>query len=195
VSAPTRFSQAIAEGAGISLVAVVEGPGDAEQVEAQGADAILVSPAERELVEAVRAVSSLPLLVEWAGDPPSTADGVDACVLAVDADREWLERVHTQVRDTLEVAFWIANEYQLQLALERFDAEMFILAAPEARGDEALEQVLDLLPDVPAGKLAIAELETISRDDLLALERAGVDAVIVAPTSVASLADDPEPEV
>jgi hypothetical protein len=195
VSAPTRFSQAIAEGAGISLVAVVEGPGDAEQVEAQGADAILVSPAERELVEAVRAVSSLPLLVEWAGDPPSTADGVDACVLAVDADREWLEHVHTQVRDTLEVAFWIANEDQLQLALERFDAEMFILAAPEARGDEALEQVLDLLPDVPAGKLAIAELETISRDDLLALERAGVDAVIVAPTSVASLADDPEPEV
>jgi hypothetical protein len=195
VSAPTRFSQAIAEGAGISLVAVVDGPGDAAQVEAQGADAILVSPAERELVEAVRAVSSLPLLVEWAGDPPSTADGVDACVLAVDADREWLERVHTQVRDTLEVAFWIANEDQLQLALERFDAEMFILAAPEARGDEALEQVLDLLPDVPAGKLAIAELETISRDDLLALERAGVDAVIVAPTSVASLADDPEPEV
>jgi indole-3-glycerol phosphate synthase len=39
--------------------------------------------------------------------------------------------------------------------------------------------LLELLPDVPAGKLAIAELASASRDEVLELERAGVDAVLV----------------
>ena len=55
--------------------------------------------------------------------------------------------------------------------------------------DEAdLEIALELLHDVPAGKLAIAELEAATRADLLALERAGVDAILVAASRVAGLA-------
>ncbi len=42
-----------------------------------------------------------------------------------------------------------------------------------AKDEEALERVLDLLPDVPAGKLAIAELPATTRADVDQLERAG----------------------
>ena len=36
--------------------------------------------------------------------------------------------------------------------------------------------MLDLLPDVPAGKLAIADVPAATREDIAELERAGVDA-------------------
>ena len=52
-----------------------------------------------------------------------------------------------------------------------------MLAATEA--DEPLEQVLELLSGVPAGKLAIAELADVTREQIAELERAGVDAVLV----------------
>ena len=43
-----------------------------------------------------------------------------------------------------------------------------------------LEALLGLLHDVPAGKLAIAELHDANEHDVAELERAGVDAVLVA---------------
>jgi indole-3-glycerol phosphate synthase len=55
--------------------------------------------------------------------------------------------------------------------------------------------VLDLLPDVPAGKLAIAELGSTTRDEVDALERAGVDAVLVSTGNVAELVGTAPPEV
>ena len=39
--------------------------------------------------------------------------------------------------------------------------------------------MLDLLSDVPAGKLAIADLGGVTQEELDELERAGVDAVLV----------------
>src|SRR5581483_11551414 len=51
--------------------------------------------------------------------------------------------------------------------------------------EDPLEMVLELLPDLPAGKLAIAEVEIASRDEVLALERAGIDAVLVPSARVA----------
>ena len=47
--------------------------------------------------------------------------------------------------------------------------------------------MLELLPDVPAGKLAIAELGATTRDEVVSLERAGIDAVLVAGGDVAHL--------
>ena len=44
-----------------------------------------------------------------------------------------------------------------------------------------------LLPDVPAGKLAIADLPGATPEDVLALERAGIDAVLVGGASIAHL--------
>jgi hypothetical protein len=76
--------------------------------------------------------------------------------------------------------------------MERFDPDLFVLAAED---DEALERVLDLLPDVPAGKLVVAELPRISRADVEELESAGVDAVIVRAGNIAELTGEPPPEV
>lgn len=195
MSAPRRFSQAISEGDGISLIARVADADVAAQVEARGADAVLLSPAAPDAAVAIRAGTSLPIVARWAGSPPSDFAGVDACIVRVNSEREWLERLYGEPREDLEIAFWIDDEEHLEAALENFDPEIFILAAPELTGEEALERVLDLLPDVPAGKLAIAELPDSDGDDVAALERAGFDGVIVDPRRVADLAVAEPPEV
>ena len=53
--------------------------------------------------------------------------------------------------------------------------------------------MLELLPDVPAGKLAIAELPITGPEEVAELERAGVDAVIVGATNVSELVGDAPP--
>jgi indole-3-glycerol phosphate synthase len=55
--------------------------------------------------------------------------------------------------------------------------------------------VLELLPDVPAGKLAIADLGARTREEVEELERAGIDGVIVAAGNVAHLVGAVPPEV
>jgi indole-3-glycerol phosphate synthase len=55
--------------------------------------------------------------------------------------------------------------------------------------------VLELLPDVPAGKLAIADVRVATREDVLALERAGIDAVLVPPGHVGDLVGGLPPPV
>ena len=80
------------------------------------------------------------------------------------------------------------DEDELELALERLDPEIFLLSAHEIDDDvDPLDAVLELLPDVPAGKLAIAEVDVESRDEVLALERAGIDAVLVPSRPVGDL--------
>jgi indole-3-glycerol phosphate synthase len=66
----------------------------------------------------------------------------------------------------------VRDEEELEQALEELDPELFVLAG-------GLEEVLDLLAEVPAGKLAIAELPTTTAEEIEELERAGMDAVIV----------------
>jgi indole-3-glycerol phosphate synthase len=88
----------------------------------------------------------------------------------------------------------VRDEDELEDVLERVDPEILLLAAARADdGEPQLEKLLDLLPDVPAGKLAIAELPRASRDDVAELERAGVDAVLV--TGNADGLVDPPPQV
>jgi indole-3-glycerol phosphate synthase len=195
MSSPRRFSQAISEGDGISLLALVESDEDVARIDNDRADAVLVSPAHDSLLDRVRESTSLPLLVHWPGAPPAELDGVDACVLAVSSDPERLRQAHADLRDSVELAFWLEDEDELEAALEDFDPEIFVLAAPSLEGEEALEHVLDLLPDVPAGKLAIAELPASDREDISALERAGVDGVIIEAGRIASVASSEPPEV
>jgi hypothetical protein len=195
VNARRRFSQAISEGDAISLIARIEPVDDVGLVEIDVADAVFVSPADAGLVAAVRSRTELPLVAQWAGNPPSDLAGVDAYLLAVDSEREWLERVHDELRGTIELAFGIEDEEHLAMALEDFDPEIFVLGASETSGEEALERVLDLLPDVPAGKLAIADLADSGRDEVSALERAGFDGVIVEPQRLSALAPVEPPDV
>ncbi|MGE5689596.1 MAG: hypothetical protein ACM33B_03470, partial [Pseudomonadota bacterium] len=76
--------------------------------------------------------------------------------------------------------------------LDRLDPEIFLLSAGGEADHEALEHVLGLLPDVPAGTLAIAELSLRGRrrDEVDELERAGVDAVVVRADDVATLSGE-----
>lgn len=174
-----RFSQAISEGDGISLLADVSEAEAARTAESSGAEGIVV----RGDVSSVLDATELPILAY--GEP---GDGADARVIVVDGledeDGE-LERTYADAIEAgLDCVVAVLDEDQLQIALERLDPEIFLLRAP--REGNALEHVLGLLPDVPAGRLAIAELEETSRDAVDELERAGVDAVIV-PAAVLQL--------
>lgn len=185
-----RFSQAISEGDGISLIVVVQAPEEARRAEGDGAEALLVySGLEGQLV-AIRETTSLPILFFWDGEHAELLEGADACIVEA-GNREWLEHVHLELGDRFELALRIHDEDHLEAALEQFDPELFVLAA--LNEDNPLEHVLELLPDVPAGKLAIAELPVAGPDEVAELERAGVDAVIVGATNVSELVGDAPP--
>ena len=187
-----RFSQAISEGDGISLVVAVEGPEDARRAEGDGAEAVLVYSGGQGALPGIRDATSLPILFYWDGEQAAALEGADACLVEArgERDRDLVEHAHAELGDRFELALQIEDEEHLAAALEDFDPEVFVLAAREDGDEEPLEQVLDLLPDVPAGKLAIAQLPSLSADDVAALERAGVDAVIVGAGDVAELAAD-----
>jgi indole-3-glycerol phosphate synthase len=194
--AQRRFSHAIAEGDGISVIAAVEDPDSARAAEEQRAEALVVrgDPA------VVREASSLPIL--WRADVPlERASAVaDAFLLVFDAledDDGRLEELHAQAVDLgLDCAVEVRDEEELEQALERVDPEIFLLSPVEREDDETpLDVVLELLAAVPAGKLAIADLQLTNRQEVQELERAGCDAVIVHGPEVSPLVDEPPPVV
>jgi indole-3-glycerol phosphate synthase len=195
VTGARRFSQAISEGDGISIVVPVDDPDRARAAEDEGAEALALHAA----VEAVREATSLPLLWRPHGSPQDARNArADACVLALarleDEDGR-LERVYREALELgLECAIEVRDEEELEAALERLDPEIFLLCG--TGGDEGpLELALDLLQDVPAGKLAIAELAVSGRDEVAELERAGMDAVIVPAGNIAELVGGSAPDV
>ena len=159
MTGPRRLSQAISEGDGISLIVAVAGPEEARQAEAGGAEALLAD----DHADAIRAATSLPIL---------TAAGSAGDARIVRPGDEDIELV-----DSVELVVHVGREEELEEALERFDPELFVLAASDA--DDPLERVLDLLSDLPAGKLAIADMGDVTQEQLAELERAGVDAVLL----------------
>jgi len=198
VTGARRFSQAISEGDGISIVVFVEGPEAAQRAEADGAEGVLVRSGQATELARISDAISVPVLFYWNGETADRIQGADACVLDVAAwsaggdSGEAVERAHAELDDHFELALRVEDEEQLENALETFDPELVILAgSPE----QALESVLDLLPDIPAGKLAIADVPSATREDIAELERAGVDAVIVRAADVAELVGESPPEV
>ena len=194
--ANSRFSHAIAEGDGISVIAAVEDPDSARAAEEQRAEALVV----RNDPTAVRGATSLPILWRAAVSLEQASTAADAVMLVfdtLDEDDGRLETLHERALELgLDCAVEVRNEEELEQALDRIDPEIFLLSPIEAEGDEtALEVVLDLLAAVPAGKLAIADLPLTTRDEIAELERAGMDAVIVQQRDVSLLAGGPPPEV
>jgi len=191
--AERSFSHAIAEGDGISVIAAVEDADAARAAEEQRAEALVVTrdPA------AVREGTSLPIL--WRADVPLhlAAGAADAYLLVFDAlddDDGRLEELHREALELgLDCAVEVRNEEELALALERLDPEILVLSAEDDAGK--LQRALELLPDVPAGKLAVADVQVSGRDQVDELERAGVDAVIVGARNVSGLVGDAAPEV
>lgn len=196
MSAGRSFGHAIAEGDGISVVASVEDAEAARAAEGQGAEALVVHADPAGLREATR----LPIL--WRSDSAieRAAEVADAVTVALpedgDDDHDPARRRHEEALAVgLDCAVEVRTEEELERALELLDPEIFLLAPPPGAPDERLEAVLDLLAEVPAGKLAIAELTVTTEDEVQELERAGVDAVIVHAVDVSPLAGEAPPEV
>ena len=95
----------------------------------------------------------------------------------------------------LECVVRVSESSDLERALHYFDPEVFLLSVAEDADDDPLTILLGLLHDVPAGKLAIAELHDATPEDVSELERSGVDAVLVSPDGLATLIHAGPPEV
>ena len=191
-----RFSQAISEGDGISLVVDVTDVDAAVAAAAHGAEAVLV----RRTIAGIREAIELPILWAGGGRPfEASAAGADAWIVALtagDDDGDRLADQHAEALDAgLDCVVAVQNERELELALERLDPEILLFSVGDDDDADALRRALDLLPDLPAGKLAVAEMPASSREQVEELERAGVDAVIVGARNVAGLAGDIVPEV
>lgn len=190
-----RFSEAISEGDGISVIVDVHDADGARRAEAEGAEALSV----RGLPPGVREASGLPIC--WRGSD-ELADverwGADACLLSMERLGDDDGELEAYARDAVELGFDYVVEVrsadELEAALERVDPEILLLSS---RGSEehGLEWALELLADVPAGKLAVAEASVATRGEVVELERAGVDAVIVGARNVAELVGGTPPEV
>jgi indole-3-glycerol phosphate synthase len=184
-----RFSQAISEGDGISVIPLLQGDLAelARAAEEAGAEALAVESVDD--VRALRGATELPLLVhggqvEARALEEARAAGADACVLVFEAlagEAELLEElVELAAELGLDCAVDVRDEDELAEALERLDPDILILSERGAdEGEAELERTLDLLPDVPVGKLVISESRVTAREQILELERAGVDAVVV----------------
>lgn len=186
----SRFSQAISEGDGISVIPVLAGDVEAlaAQAEEAGAEAIMVDSAD---VGRARGRSALPIVARD-GDPRAvSAAGGDAFVVAYEgaSDGDGLERLAALARELdLDFAVDVREEDELEDVLERVDPDIVLISERELGEDEEdLERTLDLLADVPAGKLVVSDARIESREQVLALERAGVDAILVD-----GLARDPD---
>jgi indole-3-glycerol phosphate synthase len=190
VTGARRLSQAIAEGDGISVLVEVSDGEAARTAQAQGAEGLVV----RRHADGLRASTDLPLL---AFGLESEIGDVDALVVDAAAHGDSLhEIVEAAQARGLECVIRVRDENELGDVLELVDPEILLLSAEEADDDQDhLERLLELLPDIPAGKLAIAELAGASRGEVLELERAGVDAVIVSGSDIASLVGDTPPDV
>jgi indole-3-glycerol phosphate synthase len=184
----SRFSQAISEGDGISIIPVLEGDVGrlAPLAEAAGAEAVAVwSPSD---AAAARSQTALPVLLrspelELAENLRFlNAPDADACVLVYErwADYEHLEHLHARLLDEgVDCVVDVRHEEELEHALERLDPEIVLISERDRdRDEDDLERTLDLLPDVPAGKLVISDARVTAREQALALERAGVDAIV-----------------
>ena len=187
-----RLSQAISEGDGISVIVAVATPDAARDAEAAGAEGVLLPDESMDTLAAVRAATELPILVVY-GQERAAPEAADACIVDVDGEnREWLEQVRADLAERCELAPRIGKEEHLEFVLEELDPEVLVLRAD---GDEPLAEALELLQDVPAGKLAIADLAASTRDQVAELERAGMDAVIVYAGNIADLVGSAPPEV
>jgi indole-3-glycerol phosphate synthase len=114
----------------------------------------------------------------------------------LDDHEEELERSYRAALELgLDCVVEVRNDEELELALERIDPEIFLLAGNGEEDAGPPAHALELLQDVPAGKLALAEVETTGPDDVAELERAGVDGVIVPAGNVAELAGGAQPQV
>ena len=165
----------------------------ARSASAQGAEALVVRGASG----AVLGATELPILWYGDGEPgEAAAAGADALVLVWDDDAERLVELHdAAARLGLDCVIEVRTDDELEIVIELLDPEILLLSARGSDDEDGFERALELLPDVPAGKLAVAEAQVTGRAQVAELERAGVDAVIVGARDVAELVGAAPPQV
>ncbi|MBJ7328651.1 MAG: indole-3-glycerol phosphate synthase TrpC [Solirubrobacteraceae bacterium] len=200
------FSEALAR-PGVSLIAehkrrspsageIREG-GDISDIvrayEAGGAAALSILTEERHFggslddLRAARAACGLPVLrKDFIVDPyqllEAAAAGADAILLIVAAlEPKVLKRLHDEARGVdLDVLVEVHDEQELDVALEVVDADVIGINNRDL-GDFTvdIQRTFELLSDVPAGKLVVAESGFHTRAQIEELERVGIDAVLI----------------
>jgi indole-3-glycerol phosphate synthase len=166
----------------------------ARAVETAGAEGLAVESVDG--VATLRGSTELPLLVRTLAGTVDALEaarraGGDACVLQFEelADEEGLleDLVGAAWELGLDVAIDVRDDDELEDVLERLDPEILLISErnPE-KGELELDRTLDLLADVPAGKLVVSESRVTTREQVLELERAGVDAVVLETTGLAA---------
>ena len=187
----SRFRQAISEGDGISVIPMLTGAVEEQAALAEESGAEAVAVAEADVARAAGA-TSLPVLARTGLEGVAEA-GADACVLASD---ETLPEQHERARELgLDCVVDVTNEEALEAVLEHVDPDILLLSERDRDEEEDdFERTLDLLADVPAGKLVISDARVGAREQVVALERAGVDAILVSgdhlgPEFAATLAE------
>ncbi|HEY7537307.1 MAG TPA: hypothetical protein VH721_04920 [Gaiellaceae bacterium] len=175
------MSHRISEGDEIAFIVHVADADAARAAEQDGAKALAADAP----IAGLREATSLPVLWLGGGAP------VEADAVAIRPDEDG-----GVPGDGLETVVDVRDEDELERALEELDPEIFLIS-PRADEDDAdaIESVLELLPDVPAGKLAIADVAVATRDEVVTLERAGFDAVLVPPGRVHELVGSAPPDV
>ena len=109
----------------------------------------------RKTLASVRGATELPILVVHDPERPAP-EAADACIVDVDGeDREWLERIRVDLSEHWELALDRQGGAPRVRPRGSLDPEVLVLRAD---GDEPLVDALELLQDVPAGKLAIADV-------------------------------------
>ncbi len=189
-----RLSQAISEGESISILVEVRDRDGLSAAEEQGAEGVVL----RGLADDLRGPAGLPLLVYGPSLRDAAEVSADAVVIGADDDddQQLVDLVGQAHALGIECVVRVGDEDGLVRVLEHLDPEIFLLVAEDVDDDEApLDRLLALLPDIPAGKLAIAELAGARVDDVRELERAGIDAVLVSDTDVRSLVGAGPPDV
>jgi hypothetical protein len=181
----SKLSQAIAEGDGISFIVEVSDSAGAKSAESHGADGL----AALTNANAVRVTSALPLLHLGR---MFDAQGSASDAVVIKPDLAMWDEAHAL---GLECVVRVSESADLERALHYFDPEVFLLSVAEDAEDDPLTVLLELLHDVPAGKLAIADLHDATSEDVSELERSGVDAVLVSPDGLATLIQAGPPDV
>jgi indole-3-glycerol phosphate synthase len=149
-------------------------------------------------LRAARKAASLPIIrKDFIVDPyqlyEAAVNGADAVLLIVRAldDRE-LASLYEEARALdLDCLVEVHDAEELERALE-VDAEVIGINnrdLDEQRVD--IQTTFELMPDVPAGKTVVAESGISGREELMELDRVGVDAVLIG----GALMTAPDPEL
>jgi indole-3-glycerol phosphate synthase len=179
-------------------------------VRSKSVDQLLVGAAEAadlagiaaalEPLTAAASFSTMPLLLtDLIVDPYQLfearlagAGGVQLVAAAFDDD-DLVSHLHgLAVSIGLDVIVEVADEEEIEWALELLDPDSFLIRNRDSdgAGEVNLERTFSLLEEVPAGKVVVSQGGIRHRDEVEALERSGVDAAILGPwAATAELAE------